>query len=113
MIATQPVFQFLQCVNSPPVTCDAFHSGLRVCRVRRNRIDHRFLELNAVPPSIPEARIPTIGIPPSIPPSIPTIGIPEARTMRDYTYHDSTYHDYTYHDYTYHDSTTNIPVRPN
>ena len=54
VIATQPVFQFMECVNSPPVTCDAFHSGMRVCRVRRNRIDHRFLELNAVPRSIEE-----------------------------------------------------------
>ena len=54
VIATQPVFNFLQCVNSPPVTCDAFHSGLRVCRVRRGRIDHRFLELNAVPPALEE-----------------------------------------------------------
>ena len=38
----------------PPVTCDAFNSGLRVCRVRRDRIDHRFLELNAVPPTLDE-----------------------------------------------------------
>ena len=36
------------------VTCDAFNSGLRVCRVRRDRIDHRFLEFNAVPPTLDE-----------------------------------------------------------
>ena len=54
VLATQPVFQFMECVNMPPVTCDAFNSGLRVCRVRRDRIDHRFLELNAVPPTLDE-----------------------------------------------------------
>ena len=54
VLATQPVFQFMECVSIPPVTCDAFNSGLRVCRVRRDRIDHRFLELNAVPPTLDE-----------------------------------------------------------
>ena len=54
VLATQPVFQFMECVSMPPVTCDAFNSGLRVCRVRRDRIDHRFLELNAVPPTLDE-----------------------------------------------------------
>ena len=48
------MFNFNECVHSPPVTCDAFHSGLRVCRVRQSRIDHRFLELNAVPPALDE-----------------------------------------------------------
>ena len=51
-------FQFMECVNMPPVTCDAFNSGLRVCRVRRDRIDHRFLELNAVPPTLDEVPSP-------------------------------------------------------
>jgi len=52
VMATKPEFNFGECVNVPPVTADAFHSGMRLVRVRRDRIHHRWVELGQVPNAI-------------------------------------------------------------
>ena len=48
-IATNEVFNFMECVDKPPVVCDAFHSGMRIVRVTEKRILHEWLELADVP----------------------------------------------------------------
>ena len=51
-IATNEVFNFMECVGSPPVVCDAFHSGMRIVRVGETSIRHEWLELADVPESL-------------------------------------------------------------
>ena len=51
-IATNEVFDFRACVGSPPVVCDAFHSGMRVVRVEDGQIRHQWLELASVPKTL-------------------------------------------------------------
>ena len=36
--------QSMDCVGTPPIIVDAFHSGMRVCRVTDTRIDHEWCE---------------------------------------------------------------------
>ena len=54
LIAPMTAFNFKECVRcddprNPPVVCDAFNSGLRVVRVEKERISHRWFELANVP----------------------------------------------------------------
>lgn len=51
-IATNEIFDFRACVGSPPVVCDAFHSGMRVVRVEDGQIRHQWLELASVPKTL-------------------------------------------------------------
>ena len=50
-IATNEVFNFMECVGNPPVIVDAFHSGMRLVRVSARRIQHAWIELANVPKS--------------------------------------------------------------
>eukprot|EP00854_Cymbomonas_tetramitiformis_P015872 gene15872-18822_t len=52
VIATNAVFDFMKCVNMPPVLCDAFHSGLRIFRVSETDIEHKWFELAYVPQTL-------------------------------------------------------------
>jgi len=54
IIATNSEFNFRECVNQPAVTADAFHSGMRICRVTKDRILHRWFELCHVPTTFDE-----------------------------------------------------------
>ena len=44
----------MDCVGTPAIIVDAFHSGMRVVRVRERAIDHAWLELANVPQSFDE-----------------------------------------------------------
>ena len=54
-IATNEVFNFMECVSKPPVVCDAYHSGLRLVRVDANGFRHRWSVLASVPESFDAA----------------------------------------------------------
>ena len=55
VLACQAKFNFIECVNMPPVVCDAFHSGMRLVRVEDSAIRHVWTTLANVPDTFDQA----------------------------------------------------------